>query len=118
MANFDNIFVGGRGHVYALDKETGTLLWDITLKEGFFKTGNELVSLLETAERLYAFSYGTLYRIEKKSGRIEWQTHIPHLKHHAGLMAVEGYVNSIEVGVSCDGDSGGDGGDGGDGGGD
>jgi len=115
MSNFTKIFIGGR--VYALDKLTGEQCWEVKLKDGFVKTGNDLVSLLETADRLYAFSYGTLYRLKKESGKIEWQTHIPHLKHYAGILAVDGYANSIQVGVGCDGESDGDG-DSGDGGGD
>ncbi len=115
MTHFTQIFVGGRGRVYALDKLSGRQIWEVLLKDGFFKTGNDLVSLLETSDRLYAFSYGTLYRLKKETGDIEWKAHIPHLKHHVGLIAVDGYSNSIDVGLGCDGDSGGDG-DGGDGG--
>jgi len=116
MSDFTHVFVGGRGRVYALDKTTGQLIWEVELKGGFFKMGNDLVSLLETVDRVYAFSYGTLYRMKKDTGEIEWKTHIPHLKHHAGLLAVDGYANSVEVGIGCDGDAGGDsdGGDGGD----
>ena len=117
MSKFTQIFIGGRGRVYALDKNTGNLLWETKLKDGFFKSGNDLVSLLETDTHLYAFSYGTLYRLIKNSGDVEWQTHIPHLKHYVGLLAVDGYTNSLEVGLGCGGDSDGDGdGDGGDGG--
>lgn len=117
MNHFQHVFVGGRGRVYALDKITGKQRWETELKEGFFKAGNALVSLLETKDRLYAFSYGTLYNLAKDDGRIEWQIHIPHLKNSAGLMAVDGYSNSVDVGIGCGGDSTGDGdGDGGDGG--
>lgn len=114
MSDFKYIFIGGRGRIFALDKMTGNTLWEVQLKDGFLKVGNDLVSLLETRDRLYAFSYGTLYRIKKDTGEIEWKTYIPYLKHHAGLLAVDGYSNSVELGVACDGDSNDGGLDGGD----
>lgn len=92
-----HIFIGGRGHVYTLDKLTGSKIWEVELKKGFFKMGNDVVSLMESSDCVYAFSYGTLFRMKKENGEIEWQTYIRDLKHSVGLLAVDRFTNSLDV---------------------
>lgn len=115
----DRIFLGGEGHVFALCRNSGEILWQTELKSGYFKTGRDFVSLLETKKGLFAFSYGTLYRIEPKTGAILWQNKINQLKHSVGILATDHCVSfTSEIACGGDSDGGGDGGDGGDGGGD
>jgi outer membrane protein assembly factor BamB len=118
--NSDTIFLGGAGHVFALCRNSGDVLWETELKPGFFKMGKDFVSLLETKKGLFAFAYGTLYRIDPLRGDILWQKKIDKLKNSVGIISTDCYVSfgaEIASGGDCDG--GGDGsGDGGDGGGD
>lgn len=85
-AQDQTIYVGGRGRVYSLDTGSGEQHWETLLKSGFFKLGNGLVTLLEKEDALFAFSYGTLYRLDKEDGKIVWEKHLPDMKHYAGLM--------------------------------
>ncbi len=89
------IFVAGHGRVYALDKIDGSVRWEVMLKKSFWKLGNDLVTLLETPELLYAFAYGTLYCLGKSDGKILWETQLKHLKHHIAVMATDGLTNSM-----------------------
>ena len=113
MKKYSMIFVGGRGSVFALDKATGKQIWEQSLNNSFFKMGSDIVSLLETDSLLYAFTYGKLFCLSKTDGEIRWKSEIPHLKHHVGLLATEGYSNSTEIGIvsidSSDSHSGDDG---------
>lgn len=118
------LFIGGRGRVYALDKVDGSIIWDIKLKSGFFKTGKDFVTLSEGLDFLFAFSYGIAFCIDKYTGNILWQREIKELKHEAASLAVDATLlgcgpdsgTSDTVDIGGDGDA--DAGDGGDGGGD
>ena len=122
MANQPNspyLFIGGNSTAYALDKITGKIVWEKQLKTGFFKTGNDFVTLSEGLDFLYAFTHGIAFCLDKYTGKIVWQTTIRHLKHDTASMAVDATLlgGGFEAGSSdavesdADGDSDGDGGD-------
>ncbi|MEM9914664.1 MAG: hypothetical protein AAF911_06870 [Planctomycetota bacterium] len=117
------LFVGGRSRVFALDKASGTIIWEVELKSGWFKTGNDFVTLSEGLDRLFAFTHGIAFCLDKYSGAIIWDQPINELKHHVASMTVDATVlglahgdmatDTATLGVEDGGD-----GDGGDGGGD
>lgn len=113
------VYIGGNGYVYAIHTDDGTVAWEVELKPGWFKSGSSFVSLMEDGPVLYAFAYGTFYRIRKDSGEIECiGPGIPRLKHTAGVFSVDPDASTGgSVILGSDGHDGHDGG-GGDGGGD
>ncbi len=118
MARKRVVFVGGAGYVYALRTSDGTVLWETALKTGWFKMGNDFVSLLEEDQVLHAFSYGKYYTLSKETGEILVEgPEVPKLKSRASVFAGDP-VDSTGGMVVAGGDGGDGGGDGGDGGGD
>lgn len=122
QGNSPYLFIGGRSNIYALDKLSGEIVWEVTLKPGFFKSGKDFVTLSEGLDFLFAFTHGIAFCLDKYTGRIIWQTTIKHLKHHVTSMTADATLlgggfeaGSSDAPESDDGD--GDGGDG-DGGGD
>lgn len=119
--NSPYLFVGGRSYVYALDKLSGDIVWEVALKAGFFKSGKDFVTLSEGLDFLFAFAHGTAFCIDKYTGRIIWQTRIKRLKHEIASMSVDATLlgggfdaGSTDASESDDGDgdeSDGDGGD-------
>ncbi len=84
------VFVGGNGFVYGISTIDGSVAWERALKSGWFKSGNPFVSLMEDNEFLYAFSYGTLFKIEKNTGAIIMTgKEIKKLRNHAGVFSAD-----------------------------
>jgi len=117
------LFVGGRGCVYALKRDSGQVAWETPLKEGWFKKGRDFVSVIEGLDHLYAVSYGIVFAIDKESGTIIWQSEIRHLRHAVATLAIDGAVmapptcmNEVAAEGEADGpgDGNGNGGNGGD----
>jgi outer membrane protein assembly factor BamB len=116
--NSPYLFVGGNSRVFALDKSTGGIAWDIQLKSGWFKTGKDFVTLSEGVDYLFAFSHGIAFCLDKESGTTIWQREISELKHHVASLAVDATLLGVSddrgksdtAAMDC-----GDGGDGGDG---
>ncbi|HBE67747.1 MAG TPA: hypothetical protein DDW52_06315 [Planctomycetaceae bacterium] len=120
----DLLFVGGNGTVYALRASDCSVHWTTALKSGWLVSGSPFVSLRETDKHLYAFSYGTLYKLDKRTGAVlQAGDQIKNLKHRAGVFSTTFDSNSASFDDAClagdDGSGDGDGGGGdGDGGGD
>ncbi|MEO0476123.1 MAG: hypothetical protein AAF085_09180 [Planctomycetota bacterium] len=119
--NSPYLFIGGRSYVYALDKLSGDIAWEIALKPGFFKSGKDFVTLSEGLDFLFAFTHGIAFCLDKYTGRIIWQTPIKRLKYETTSMAVDATLlgggfeaGSSDATESDDGDSDGGDGDGGD----
>jgi hypothetical protein len=112
------VYIGGNGYVYALLTRSGEVAWETELKPGWFKTGNNFVSLMEDGQYLYAFSYGTFYKLKKSTGEIVAKgNEIKNLKNKAGVFSVDPDASTggaVAIG-SDGGDGSGDGGGGGDG---
>jgi outer membrane protein assembly factor BamB len=67
MAIDQYVFVGLRGRVVALDRDTGAIAW--ACKE---MKGSSYVTLLLDGERLIVSSGGYLYCLDPENGRIVW----------------------------------------------
>lgn len=120
------LYVGGNGCVYAIRASNCQILWELELRSGWFISGTPFVSLRETPLNLFAFAYGRMFKIEKRTGNLIAESEqIKNLKHRAGVFAssVETVSSDLDdavlAGDSSDGggDAGGSDG-GGDGGGD
>ncbi len=114
------LYVGGNGSVYAMRATDCSIQWTTELKSGWLITGSPFVSLRETNECLFAFAYGTLYKLDKRTGEIlETGQQIKNLKHRAGVFSTtfESDAASLDDACLAGDDGSGDGGDGGGGGG-
>jgi hypothetical protein len=87
--NSPYLFIGGNSTAYALDKLSGKIVWEVRLKKGFFRTGNDFVTLSEGVDFLFAFTHGIAFCLDKYTGKIIWQNAIKHLKHDPVSMAVD-----------------------------
>ena len=113
--------------MYAMRQSDCSILWETELKSGWFISGSPFVSLRETSEHLFAFAYGTLYKLDKRTGAILCAgDQIKNLKHRAGVFATTFDTEGASFDDAClagdngsgDGDAGGGDGDGGGDGGD
>ena len=82
MARSNLVFVGIKGTVVAVDRDTGETLWSTALK------GSEFVNVTLDAGDLFAASRGRLYRLDPSTGEIKWCNELPGLGY--GLVSVAG----------------------------
>jgi outer membrane protein assembly factor BamB len=110
------VYIGGAGLIYALDRATGSIVWEVELKTGWIKSGKDFVSLVEGLDHIYAVSYGIVFAIDKMSGRILWQNELKRLKHEIATLTVDGAAvaallatREASLAVEADGGDGGNG---------
>lgn len=115
------LYIGGSGTVYAMRAKDCSVLWCVELQTSWLLAGSAFVSLRETDTHLFAFAYGTLYKIDKASGHIlQKGGQIKALKSRAGVFSTStdsDFSSCDDAALAGDdgcGDGGCDGGDGGD----
>ena len=69
----DIVYVGIKGSVVALDRDTGQRLWTLKLK------GTEFVNLTLDGDRLFAATKGEIYCLDAEDGSLQWQNRLPGL---------------------------------------
>ena len=79
----DLLFVGTYGHVRAIDKKRGRMVWDTSLP----KTGYDVVTLLHEDGLLFAASKGQLFALDPETGRIRWRNALKNMGHGHLLLA-------------------------------
>jgi len=67
MASQENLFIGIRGTVLAIDRTTGKEVWTSSLK------GGDFVNVALDGGQLFAASKGRLYNLDPTTGRILWE---------------------------------------------
>lgn len=82
MARSNVIFVGIKGTVAAIDRDTGETIWTTALK------GSEFVNVSLEDGDLFAASRGRLYRLDPATGNIKWCNELPGLGY--GLVTIAG----------------------------
>jgi outer membrane protein assembly factor BamB len=80
MAITNFVFVGLKGSVAALDRSTGTRLWETNLK------GSDFVNLMLAEDGLYAATKGEIFCLEPATGQIRW--HNPLKGLGLGLVSI------------------------------
>ena len=65
------LFVGIKGRVLALDRHSGTTLWETKIKGGAF--GDSFVNLFFDRGSVFAASGGVLFCLDAATGRIMWK---------------------------------------------
>jgi outer membrane protein assembly factor BamB len=89
MVRSNLVFVGIKGTVLAIDRDTGETLWTTELK------GSEFVNVSLDGSDLFAASRGRLYRLDPSTGDIHWCNELPGLGY--GLVSVAGSSHSTAV---------------------
>ena len=88
-------FIGVRGHVLAINKETGEVLWKTYLDSGF---GDSFVSLATDGAFVFAHSRGKLFCLNAASGQMLWTNELPDLGYGlASICATAGPTDSPPV---------------------
>ena len=67
------LFVGTANRVYAIDRGSGRILWNVSLNDRFFKMGSSFVNLEFDGESLFVATFGDLYCLDPQSGEIRWK---------------------------------------------
>jgi len=70
---FDPIYIGIKGAVLALDRDSGQIVWRTELK------GTDFVNVMVEGGDLFAASRGELYRLNPATGDIMWRNTLPGL---------------------------------------
>jgi hypothetical protein len=76
------VFVGVKGTVTALDRESGERVWETALK------GSDFVNVMQQGSDLFAASRGRLYRLDPASGDILWLNELPGMGY--GIVTIAG----------------------------
>jgi outer membrane protein assembly factor BamB len=80
MAITNFVFVGLKGSVAALDRSTGTRIWETNLK------GSDFVNLMLSEDELYAATKGEIFCLDPATGQIRW--HNPLKGLGLGLVSI------------------------------
>ena len=65
------IFIGIRGKVVALDRETGQQLWKAELK------GSDFVNVMLDVDRVIAATKGEVFCLDAATGQLWWRNELP-----------------------------------------
>jgi outer membrane protein assembly factor BamB len=79
---FDPIYIGLKGAVLALDRDSGQIVWRTELK------GSDFVNVVLQGGDLFAASRGELYRLNPATGDLIWGNTLPGLGW--GIVTVAG----------------------------
>ena len=85
-ARSNMVFVGLKGTVVAIDRDTGTTRWAAELK------GSDFVNVAFQNGDLYAASKGRLFRIDPDSGAVLWCNELPGLGW--GIVSIAGAASA------------------------
>jgi outer membrane protein assembly factor BamB len=80
MAATNFVFVGLKGSVAALDRSTGTRIWEASLR------GSDFVNLILAEDELYAATKGEIFCLDPATGQIRW--HNPLKGLGLGLVSI------------------------------
>jgi outer membrane protein assembly factor BamB len=80
-ATNDSIYLGIKGHVVAIDRQTGTRLWETKLK------GSDFVNIVFDQGVLIAHTKGELWSLDPESGREIWHNGLSGLGYGYVTMA-------------------------------
>ncbi len=84
MAESNLIFLGIKGCVVALDRATGTEIWNTPLK------GTDFVNVVLSEAGLYAATRGEIYSLDQATGHIRWRNPLKGLGWGLVTIAAEG----------------------------
>ena len=80
MASQENLFIGIKGTVLAIDRATGARVWETPLK------GGDFVNVVLDGGQLYAATKGELYCLDPATGQVRWKNELSGMGW--GLIAI------------------------------
>jgi outer membrane protein assembly factor BamB len=93
MAKPEMVFVGIRGSVVALDKNSGARLWETKLK------GSNFVMLLVAGGRVFAGAQGEIFCLDAGTGKLLW--HDALKGYGLGLLSIATANGSSDASVAA-----------------
>ena len=81
----ERIFLGIKGHVVCLNKQTGNEVWRRKIKTDWGKP-----TIVVFSEQLYVYVQGVLFCLNATDGKILWQNKLKGLGTGSCVIAVEG----------------------------
>ena len=75
------IYIGMKGRVMAVDRQTGKAVWETHL------SGSGMVNLVWDEGLLFAHTKGELYCVEPSAGRVLWKNDLPGMGYGMGTLA-------------------------------
>jgi outer membrane protein assembly factor BamB len=84
MAYPSTVFVGIKGGVVAVDRSTGTILWNTGL------SGSDFVNVSMTETEVFATTRGELFCLDATTGQIRWHNPLKGLGRGIATIAVHG----------------------------
>ncbi len=82
------LYLGTKGSITALERETGERLWTTHLK------GAGFVSIMLEGDAVIAHTNGHLFRVDRLNGKVIWENELKGLGYGYGTMATVGSVDS------------------------
>ena len=86
----DTVFVGLKGTVVAIDRDTGETRWSTELK------GSDFVNVMQQGDDVFAACRGRLYRLDPDTGSIQWCNELPGLGW--GIVTIAGGSQTVPAG--------------------
>jgi len=80
----NTLYLGIKGSVVALNKETGKQIWKTHLK------GSQYVTITQDEEHVFAHTNGELFCIVKKTGKFLWNNGLSGLGYGYTSIAIDG----------------------------
>lgn len=83
MSDENNLYLGTKGHVVCINKQSGSEVWRTKLR------GAEITTLLVHDNALYAGANGFMYALDPQSGNILWENPLKGLGHGVITMGAD-----------------------------
>lgn len=96
----NTLFVGVYGHVAAVSKLDGSLIWKKQLKGSFLSVSDPFVNVLVEGQRIYAHSNGELFCLDAATGRKLWNNKLKGLGYSIASLAVEGATTPSQAALA------------------
>jgi len=90
MKAADLVIIASACKVVALQKATGTPIWETTLNSSFFKMGETFVTVAFDDTGVYAHTINEAFCLNLVSGQIIWQQKLPALGRGVASIALSG----------------------------
>jgi outer membrane protein assembly factor BamB len=90
MKTSELLFIGAKAHVAAVNRRDGTLIWKAKLTGGLKISGSGFVTLLVEEERVYAYTFGSLYCLDAATGQKLFHCQITGLGGGLAMLATMG----------------------------
>ncbi len=88
----ETAFIGVQGHVVAVNKQSGQIVWQTKLGGGF---GDSFVSLACDGDLVLAHTRGHLFALDCQTGAIRWDNKLPGLGY--GTATICAHVCTADV---------------------